>query len=97
MRDQEGTRFVVVISAQDRGRVEELAGRGFDLRVVRSDAAGYHADAKITLEQIGELVEAGYTVLVERTDRPKYEHKFIGFDEWYEGMLADLERQREKR
>jgi hypothetical protein len=97
MREQGPSRFVVVISAQDRERVEELAGRGFDLHLVRSDAAGYHADAKITLEQIGELVEAGYTVLVERTDRPKYGHKFIGFEEWYEGMLGDLERQREKR
>jgi hypothetical protein len=91
MAKQGRSRFVVVISMPERERLRQLDRRDLNLRVGRSDAEGYHVEGLITLEQVGELVEAGYTVLVERTDRPKYMHKFIDFDEWYEGMLADLE------
>jgi hypothetical protein len=96
MREQGRGRFVVVISTPEKERVRELVGRNVDVRFVRSDEAGYHAEALSTLEEVGNLVEAGYTVLVIRTDRSKYKHKFIGFERWRKEIHSDLERMRKE-
>jgi len=96
MPEQRRTRFIVVISTSEKDRIRLLAEKGVDVQFVRSDEAGYHADALITLEDVGRLVEAGYSVLVVRTGRAQYTHKVIGFDRWHRGVLADLERMRKE-
>jgi hypothetical protein len=96
MREQGRGRFFVTISAADKRRIQELTGWDLDLFAARSDQAGHHVDALITLEDIGMLVEAGYWVLVAETDRPKHKHEYIGFEEWRKEMLADLEHQQKE-
>lgn len=96
MQEQGRSRFVVVISTPETERIRELVEGGVDVRFVRSDEAGHHAEALITLEEVGRLVEAGYSVLVVRTGRSKYKHRFIGFERWHKAVLSDLERMRKE-
>lgn len=96
MGDEHPNRFFVTIITRDRQRLQDLFGRGLDLFAARSDKSGHRIDGLITLENVGKLVDAGYQVLVAETARPRYEHRFIGAEEWMKGTLTGL-KQRKRR
>jgi hypothetical protein len=96
VREQRPKRFFVKVSAPEEQRIRKLAVEGLDLFAPRSDASGHHIDGLLTLDEVGALVEAGFSVLVAGTDEPKLKHKYIGFAEWHREMLADLERTRKE-
>jgi hypothetical protein len=97
MVDEQPKRFFVTIVAPTEQLLRELFGRGLDLFATRSDESGHRVDGLITLEDVGQLVQAGYKVLVSESARPKREHRFIGAEEWMKNMLDEFERERRQR
>jgi len=97
MADEHPKRFFVTIMAPTRQQLREVFGRGLDLFAPRSDQSGHRVDGLIALEDVGQLVEAGYQVLVSQSARRKREHRFIGAEEWMKGVLDEMERERKER
>ncbi len=97
MGDKRPKRFFVTIIASDRQRLRDVFGRGLDLFAARSDKSGHRVDGLITLEDVGELVEAGYQVLVAEMSQSQHKPRFIGAEEWTKGIREELEQQRKRR
>jgi len=83
--------FFVVVITPSQEAFTDLGAFEFDLfqqTAQRTKQKQYTVEGLLTLEQIGRLVEHGYSVLVEAesSKRARAPREVIEFPEWIEGM-----------
>jgi hypothetical protein len=85
-------RFFVKVFARDREHHRRLFEYHLDLFAGGDDERGRPTiDGLMTIKDVARLVEDGYQVLVTETDSPREKLVSVGFDEWLENTLADLD------
>lgn len=88
-------RYFVTVFARDTDHIRRLFERGaVDVFAARRDERERPAvDGLMSLEQIGQLVDDGYQVLVAETDRPGEELPRADFDDWLKAVRADADER----
>jgi hypothetical protein len=92
MGEERSDRVFVTIIARDARHLREVFRFDLDLFEGGAEAKEHTIQGLITLDDVGRLVESGYRVSVNDTDRPKHEHRFVEFEEWRDDLFADLKR-----
>jgi hypothetical protein len=91
----EQKRYSAAISTSDKRRIRELSRLGIDVLSARADVAGgLKVRARVTLDQVGVLAEAGYEVLISRTGKPSYQREFISFEDWRQQLFPELDAEK---
>lgn len=83
--------YFVTIFTSDKRMLRQLQAYDLDLfkpTARRQEEARFAIEGLLTLSDVGQLVEAGYQVLVEDTieRRSRGAREVIGFQEWLQGM-----------
>lgn len=88
-------RFFVTVFARDTEHMRRLFERGaMDVFAARRDDQERPAiDGLMSLEEVGQLVDEGYQVLVAETDRPGEDLPRADFDEWLKATRADADER----
>jgi carboxypeptidase T len=106
MADQQPRRFFVTVVVLDAQRLPTLRDMNLDLfgprpgetRERTADAAprsvepAYEIDGRMTLGDVGRLVEAGFVVIVRGTDEPTRKPEGMEAEEWLDGMREYVQR-----
>ena len=82
-------RYFVTVHARSPQAMIELADFHFDLfqATARQHPDGGAIEGLLGLDEVGQLVDAGYQVVVEEPDVARSRaHQTSSFDEWLEGM-----------
>jgi hypothetical protein len=89
-------RFFVTILAPSKSALIKLQQYDFDLfqpTAKVNERKQFVIEGLLTLDQVGQLVEDGYRVLVEEeaSKRSRARRETVEFEEWLKDMLKDME------
>lgn len=84
-------RFFVTIKLSGRQRPRDLADFDLDLHATHAEPDGAGVDGLLSLDEVAEVVRAGYPVLVaSNAEERAAARNVIEFDDWLHAQRQDL-------